>query len=65
MKVKVTKVGVTFGHSVVEIGGTLNLADKDAQRLIDAGYAEAVASGKPKGKAPADDKKADDKKADN
>lgn len=58
MKVKIIKEGVTLGYSVLEVGDIVDLSDRDAANLIADEYAEAVASGKPKGKA-ADDKKAD------
>lgn len=59
MKVKIIKYGVTLGYSVLDVGDTIDLPDRDAENLIADEYAEAVASGKPKGKAAADDKKAD------
>lgn len=59
MKVKIIKEGVTLGYSVLEVGDTVDLSDRDAANLIADEYAEAVASGKPKAKAAADNKKAD------
>ena len=42
MKVKVTRVGVTCESSVMDVGAVLELPDVDAERLIAAGYVEAV-----------------------
>lgn len=42
MKVKVTRVGVTCDSSVMDVGAVLELPDVDAERLIAAGYVEAV-----------------------
>lgn len=42
MKVKVTRVGVTCESSIMDVGAIVEVPDKDAERLIAAGYVEAV-----------------------
>lgn len=42
MKVKVSKVGVTFESGVLEVGTIMEVPDKDGERLVASGYAVAV-----------------------
>lgn len=41
-KVKVLKVGLTVERSIVDVDTVIQVEDSDFQRLVDAGYVEAV-----------------------